>query len=120
MTDTTGIASETRTVHDPFLRKDVEISNRLVDRLRGKYASGPHLPNGKPEFGWRQFEAPPIQHEAAAEIERLTAIVSDLVKAAEPLTRAFSEDGEDKWPTAGDLRALSETVRKAKETVGTR
>lgn len=63
--------TETRKVHDPFLGKDVEVSNCLVDRLRGKYASGPHLPNGKPEFGWRQFEAPPIQHEAAAEIERL-------------------------------------------------
>jgi hypothetical protein len=43
----------------------------LVNRLRGRYAMGPHLPNGQPEFGWRQFEAPPIQHEAAAEIERL-------------------------------------------------
>lgn len=31
----------------------------LVERLRGKYAVGPHLPNGNPEFGWRQFEAPP-------------------------------------------------------------
>jgi hypothetical protein len=63
--------TETRTVHDPFLGKDVEVSNRLVDRLRGNYAMGPHLPNGAPEFGWRQFQAPPIQHEAAAEIERL-------------------------------------------------
>jgi hypothetical protein len=63
--------TETRKVHDPFLGKDVEVSDRLVDRLRGKYASGPHLPNGNPEFGWRQFQAPPIQHEAAAEIERL-------------------------------------------------
>lgn len=64
---------ETRTVHDPFVGKDVQISDRLVDRLRGKYASGPHLPNGKPEFGWRQFQAPPIQHEAAARIEALEA-----------------------------------------------
>ena len=65
--------SETRTVHDPFVGKDVQISDKLVDRLRGKYASGPHLPNGKPEFGWKQFEAPPIQHEAAARIEALEA-----------------------------------------------
>lgn len=63
--------TETRTVHDPFTGKDVQISNRLVDRLRGKYASGPHLPNGNPEFGWRQFQSPPIQHEAAAWIDRL-------------------------------------------------
>lgn len=63
--------AETRTVHDPFMGKDVQISDRLVDRLRGKYASGPHLPNGNPEFGWRQFQSPPIQHEAAARIEKL-------------------------------------------------
>lgn len=61
----------TRTVHDPFMGKDVQISDRLVDRLRGKYASGPHLPNGNPEFGWRQFQAPPIQHEAADRIDEL-------------------------------------------------
>jgi hypothetical protein len=64
---------ETRTVHDPFVGADVQISDRLVDRLRGKYASGPHMPNGNPEFGWRQFQAPPIQHEAAARIEELEA-----------------------------------------------
>lgn len=46
--------------------------DKLTDRLRGKYRIGPHLPNGEPEFGWNQFEAPPIQHEAATEIERLT------------------------------------------------
>lgn len=63
----------TRTVHDPFHGKDVQISDRLVDRLRGKYASGPHLPNGNPEFGWRQFQSPPIQHEAADRIDALEA-----------------------------------------------
>lgn len=63
----------TRTVHDPFVGKDVQISDKLVDRLRGKYASGPHLPNGNPEFGWRQFQSPPIQHDAAARIEKLEA-----------------------------------------------
>jgi hypothetical protein len=67
---------ETRTVHDPFLGKDVQINDRLVDRLRGNYACGPHLPNGRPEFGWRQFEAPSIQHEAAVEIERLRAALA--------------------------------------------
>lgn len=53
-------------------------STRLVDRLRGKYAMGPHLPNGRPEFGWRQFQAPPIQHEAAAAIDALVAAVGNL------------------------------------------
>lgn len=50
----------------------------LVDRLRGQY----HLPvndgcgplNGSMTFS-REFETPPIQHEAAAEIERLTGIL---------------------------------------------
>lgn len=63
--------TDTRTVRDPFLGKDVQVSDRLTDRLRGKYACGPVLPNGEPEFGWREFETPPIQHEAAKEIERL-------------------------------------------------
>jgi hypothetical protein len=63
--------TETRTIHDPFLSKDVSISDGLVDRLRGKYAVGPTLPGGQPEFGWRQMETSPISHEAADEIERL-------------------------------------------------
>ena len=62
---------EIRTIHDPFLGKDVQISDRLTDRLRGKYANGPMLPNGEPEFGWRQFDVPPIQMTAADEIDRL-------------------------------------------------
>lgn len=60
-----------REVFDPFMNKTVEISSRLTDRLRGKYAVGPTLPNGEPEFGWRQHETPPIQHEAADRIESL-------------------------------------------------
>jgi len=79
--------SETRTIHDPFLNKQVEISSALVDRLRGKYAVGPTLENGEPEFGWRQHETPPIQHEAALEIMRLRAeaeILKDIIKHAIP------------------------------------
>jgi len=49
--------------------------NDITHRLRGQYAMGPHLPNGEPEFGWTQFEAPPLQHEAADEIERLRGII---------------------------------------------
>ena len=81
---------EARTVHDPFTGQDVQISDRLVDRLRGKYASGPHLPNGNPEFGWRQFQAPPIQHEAAARIEALEAAARRLLDAM----KAGVENGE--------------------------
>jgi hypothetical protein len=72
--------SETLTKYDPFLNKEVEISNRLTDRLRGRYACGPTLPNGEPEFGWREFETPPIQKEAAAEIERLRDLLRKVRK----------------------------------------
>lgn len=68
--------AETKTIRDPFLQKDVEVSTRLVDRLRGKYACGPTMSNGEPEFGWRQFKTLPIQHEAADEIERLREFAS--------------------------------------------
>lgn len=69
--------SETRTVHDPFLGKDVQVSDSLVDRLRGRYAQGPTMPNGEPEFGWRQFPTPPIQVAAADEIERLWDLLNE-------------------------------------------
>jgi hypothetical protein len=54
-----GTVRQARTVYDPFISKEVEISNRLVDRLRGRYAVGPTMPNGEPEFGWRYRTAPP-------------------------------------------------------------
>lgn len=70
----------TRTIHDPFLNKTVEIGNRLTDRLRGKYANGPTMPNGEPEFGWHEYPTPPIQKEAADEIDRLHAVIDEAVK----------------------------------------
>ena len=45
--------------------------DKLTDRLRGTYSCGPHLPNGPPEFGWRQFQSTPINEEAAERIEDL-------------------------------------------------
>lgn len=72
--------AETRIIHDPFLNMSVEINTRLVDRLRGRYANGPTLPNGEPEFGWREFPAPPIQKEAADEIERLYETIRQRTK----------------------------------------
>ena len=65
-------------VNDPFLNKTVTVSNKLTDRLRGKYACGPHLPNGNPEFGWRQFQALPIQHEAADYIDKLEGVLLEI------------------------------------------
>lgn len=76
--------TETRKIHDPFIGKQVEISNRLTDRLRGKYACGPTMPNGEPEFGWDQYEVAPIQQEAAAVID---ALVKALEKAKTALIK---------------------------------
>lgn len=73
--------AETRTIHDPFENKTVEIRNDLLLRLRGRYAIGPTLPNGEPEFGWRQHEVPPIHKEAADEIETLRKYVGQLSAA---------------------------------------
>lgn len=78
---------ETRTVHDPFLDQTVEVSNRLVDRLRGRYANGPTLTNGEPEFGWREFQTPPIQHEAADEIERLRAALYAITNLCKTISK---------------------------------
>lgn len=72
-----------RQIHDPFLNKTVEISNKLTDRLRGKYANGPTMPNGEPEFGWREFPVPPIQKEAAEVIEAMGELLRRWVNVAE-------------------------------------
>lgn len=69
----------TRTVYDPFLAKEVQVSNNLTDRLRGRYACGPTMPNGEPEFGWREFPTPPVQAEAADHIERLQAALAGML-----------------------------------------
>ena len=54
-----------------------------VERLTELIACGETTPAARtyqmesPEFGWKQFEAPPIQHEAAARIERLEVGVTE-------------------------------------------
>jgi len=67
-----------RTIKDPFTGKIVEISDNLTDRLRGRYACGPTMENGEPEFGWHMIDTPPIQKEAADEIDRLRAEITEL------------------------------------------
>lgn len=84
--------SDTRTVYDPFVGAEVHVSDKLTDRLRGKYACGPHLPNGNPEFGWRQFYASPIQHEAAARIEELTEALGRTIDYCDAATH-----GDDQY-----------------------
>ncbi len=85
--------AETRTLHDPFLNKEVEISTRLTDRLRGKYANGPTMPNGEPEFGWREFPTPPVQHEAAAALD---AIEFDLRETLRAVLHFYGPEGANK------------------------
>ena len=106
------MTDETRTVRDPFHGKDVQISNRLVDRLRGKYASGPHLPNGNPEFGWKQFQAPPIQHDAAARIESLEAALRRITPAYRAAcAQLHGESGDSEfWDDDADLLRECEAV----------
>lgn len=72
---------KTRTVRDPFLGQDVQVGDRLVDRLRGRYACGPMTSSGEPEFGWRTFETPPIQKNAADRIEQLEAALREAREA---------------------------------------
>lgn len=61
----------------------------IQDRLRGKYAIGPVMENGEPEFGYREFRLPncdkcgragmpPIQLEAADYIDELEAKIESL------------------------------------------
>ena len=83
--------SETREVYDPFLSKTVEVSNKLTDRLRGKYANGPTMPNGEPEFGWREFQTPPIQHEAAHAIDAKDEEIKKLRREIFDLTCEMKE-----------------------------
>lgn len=91
---------ETRTMHDPFLNREVKISDKLIDRLRGRYACGPIMPNGEPEFGWREFEVPPIQHEAASALEAKDAEIARLrdimVDAGDLIIR------QQEWQTYGE------------------
>lgn len=82
--------SDTREIRDPFTNDMVKISYRLTDRLRGRYACGPTLPNGDPEFGWREFTTPPVQHEAADEIERLRGALEIIAGRRQPLDNLMS------------------------------
>lgn len=63
--------NESYQVLEPLAGKPVEISHRLVDRLRGRYPIGKMMPDGKPEFGWKDYGSSPVQEIAANEIDRL-------------------------------------------------
>jgi hypothetical protein len=89
------MTDESRTEFDPFLSKRVEISNGLVDRLRGKYANGPTMPNGQPEFGWTYLETSAIKTEAADRIETLEAKVKSLQHRLKTIYAIMGIEGID-------------------------
>lgn len=82
----------------------------LPERLRGIYrlgvndGAGPL--NGSTEFT-RQFETPPVQHEAAALIERLAAHILKLVEVIHEFAPAAAASVE-----VMEARELAERVSK--------
>jgi hypothetical protein len=68
----------TSIMRDPFLGKDVVMSDDICDRLRGRYANGPLNAEGQPEFGWNQMPQKPIQLDAADRIEQLEGALAKL------------------------------------------
>lgn len=69
----------TAELYDAVVKERDYRVDTLQERLRGQYRMGPHLPNREPEFGWRQFEAPPIQHFTADIIDELIGIIQTFV-----------------------------------------
>ena len=100
---------EGREVFDPFLNKTVKVSDKLTDRLRGRYAIGPTMDNGEPEFGWREFTTPPIQHEAADELARLSSAHSEAVEDAR---KHLAELSASRAEVVALREALEEAARR--------
>lgn len=68
------------------------MSENITDRLRCRYALGPIMANGEPEFGWRDFSGPapegmmlptPLMLEAA---EAIAAKDAEIARLREALT----------------------------------
>ena len=87
----------------------------IVDRLRGRYPCGPRLPNGEPEFGWREFDPDALAHllkkpsaimgEAANEIEDLRRSIDELLE----LISTFQE--VEKWNVWSTPDAVVQAVK---------
>lgn len=90
--------TETREMTDPFTGKTVQLGHKLTDRLRGRYACGPLMPNGQPEFGYRLFDTPPVQHEAADRIDALEAALREAFRAGWYVNAAADDDSGDLPP----------------------
>lgn len=114
---------QTRAVFDPFLNKEVQVSSNLNDRLRGKYAVGPILESGEPEFGWREFKTPPVQHEAAEHIDRLHAALAGMLdafggyctKEVDAAISAMQIAGLDRWSMQAQIDRDSSSPSHSQE-----
>lgn len=104
--------AETHKIFDPFIGQTVTISSRLTDRLRGRYANGPTLENGEPEFGWRQFPSSPIQIEAANEIERLRRGIADYLHGDYPRTAKNDKCKHDRYGFEGCENCIDDYFEK--------
>lgn len=103
-------------MRDPLRGKDVEISIRLTDRLHEKWAVGLTMPDGEPEFGERQRETPPIQHEAVKKIERLQAIIDDRTAINAARRRATSNSRKALRNRGCARRATAAVLTEQRET----
>lgn len=92
--------------------KGEAMSDDIVERLRGRYAMGPHLPNGEPEFGWRQFQATPINVEAADEITRLRAKLAE-ARDVSPVFRLADAEIEIERLRAEILKERDKALKEA-------
>jgi len=86
------------------------MSDDLVKRLRGQYRVGPDLPSGEPEFGFRQFPAPKIQHEAA---DRITALEAENERLREALRAIADLLSREKALEAVQAKAIARAARAA-------
>lgn len=99
------------------------VPNKISERLRGRYAVGPRLPNGEPEFGFREFKMEPcdkcaqlfpspLDIEAAEYIDDLEARLSYLKRNPSGAAHLFSLLMQGK----GDEAAFDKTLGRLMES----
>jgi hypothetical protein len=84
----------------------------LIERLHGRYAVGKGDP---PEFGFRQFEVPAIQLEAAAELDRLRRELAETREIGPMLEQLRVSAFVDDWGTFDSVLAEIRALLKAME-----
>lgn len=95
--------------------------NDIIDRLLCRYAMGPIMPNGEPEFGWRDFSGPavegmtlptPIMREAAEAIRALLAERDHYATECEQQARLLGMSAERELKLIAERDALREAMEK--------